>query len=93
MDETETLGADKLRGVPEIADFLGENRKVVYDWLENGYLPAGKLGNVWLASKRRLRERYEEITNPPPRERPQKEEKAANGLAPPCRGRPRKNPR
>jgi hypothetical protein len=91
-DEGETLGTDKLRGVPQIARFLGEPAKAVYYMLEVGHLPAGKVGRVWWASKSVLRAHYERITNPPlSTERSEKaREMGANGLAPLRRGRPRK---
>jgi hypothetical protein len=53
---------DFLRGVRLIAEFIDEPERRTYYLLESGYLPAGKLGNVWLASKRRLRAHYERLT-------------------------------
>jgi hypothetical protein len=87
MDE-ETLGADLLRGAPQIAAFIGAPVKDVYYQLSTGQLPAGKIGSNWIASKKAIRSFYEKITNPPPR--PQKES-VADGLEPRRgRGRPRK---
>jgi hypothetical protein len=91
MDDVDRLGADKLRGVSQIARFLDEPARAVYHMLEQGHLPAGKIGRIWWASKTALRSHYERITNPPLSTNiTQQNEKQANGSAPPRRGRPRK---
>ena len=57
----DNLSADLLRGVHQIAEFIDELHRRTYYLLENGLLPAGKLGAVWIASKSKLRTRYAEI--------------------------------
>jgi hypothetical protein len=88
--KNETLADDKLRGVVEISTFIDEPKGRTYYLLENGIVPAGKIGRSWIASKAVLRAHYRRITNadPPPAER--LEERSANGLASPHRGRPRR---
>jgi hypothetical protein len=62
-DEDTSLADDLLRGVPAIARFLGDTERRTYYALENGQLPAGKLGSLWVASKTKLRERIEQIVS------------------------------
>jgi hypothetical protein len=58
----ETLGDDILRGVRAISDFTGEPERRVHYLLDKGYLPAGQIGRIWIASKRTLREHYAQLT-------------------------------
>jgi hypothetical protein len=88
-EKNETLADDRLRGVGPISAFIGEPRGRTYYLLENGQLPAGKMGRTWLASKAALRAHYEKITNPAPIAQ-QLTEVGGNGFAPPHRGRPPK---
>jgi hypothetical protein len=60
--DSEKLGNDILSGVPEIAAFIGETVRRTYYLLEKGLIPAGKLGSVWVASKRKLRGHYDDLT-------------------------------
>lgn len=63
----DTIGTDILRGVGEIAEFIGEkNHKKVYYWLSRGMLPAGKLAGSWTASRVVLRQHYERLTSGAP---------------------------
>jgi len=41
---------------------LDESERRTYYLLEKKLLPAGKLGNLWIASKRKLRALYAELT-------------------------------
>jgi len=84
------IGAHRLNGAPAIAAFLGERVGPTYYLLEKGLLPAAKQGETWIASKRVLLAHYERLLNPP-MPAPQPATEATNGLAPPCRGRPRKH--
>jgi hypothetical protein len=73
-DYTYTIASDRLRGASEIAAFRGEGLLKTYRDLENGRIPAGRDGNVWVASKRVLREHFDQlarglITMPPQRYR------------------------
>ena len=62
-DDKDTLASDLLRGVPAIAEFMGDSERRTYYALETGQLPGGKLGSMWVASRRKLRERIEEIVS------------------------------
>jgi hypothetical protein len=61
---------DVVTGVPNIAEeirprFVGRKlseRQVRY-WLERGILPAGRVGSLWAASRRRLHKRIDEIVS------------------------------
>jgi hypothetical protein len=60
--EAGTLSEDTLRGVPAIAEHIGESVRRTYYILERGYIPAGKLGSIWIASRRGLRAHYARLT-------------------------------
>jgi hypothetical protein len=64
----EKLSDDILRGAGEIGEFLGygddpRGRRRTYYVLENRVIPAGKLMGEWIASKREIRARLDEITS------------------------------
>jgi hypothetical protein len=67
-DDTATPGADAsladdlLRGVKEIAAFIGEPPRRTFYLLEKKLIPAGKVGANYIASKRTLRTHYERLT-------------------------------
>jgi len=67
MAANERLADDLMRGVPAIADFIGERRRQTYDLLENGKLPGFKLpdGRIWHAFKSKIRRHYEKLANGP----------------------------
>jgi hypothetical protein len=56
------MGADLLRGVKNIARFINEDERSTYHKLSRGYVPAGKEGSEWIASKSVLREHYARLT-------------------------------
>jgi hypothetical protein len=56
------MGADLLRGVRSIARFINEDERSTYHKLSRGYVPAGKEGSEWIASKAVLREHYAKLT-------------------------------
>lgn len=56
------LGDDLLKGTDAIATFIGESRRRTFYLLERRYIPCGKLGATWIASKRSLRSHYAAIT-------------------------------
>jgi len=60
--EAGTLSEDTLRGVSAIAEYIGESVRRTYYLLERSYLPGGKLGATWIASKRVLRAHYAALT-------------------------------
>ena len=54
---------DVLSGAKAIAEFIGENERRTIYLLERGMLPAGKLGQRWVASKRTLDRHFAELTS------------------------------
>jgi hypothetical protein len=58
----EEIGADLLRGVRRIAHFINEDPRATYHKLSRGYLPGGKEGSEWIASKSVLRAHYARLT-------------------------------
>jgi hypothetical protein len=60
MADQERVADDLLRGVPAIAEFIGESPRQTYDLLEAGRVPGFKLGGgrIWYASKARLKHHY-----------------------------------
>jgi hypothetical protein len=64
-----TLADDLLRGIPAIAEFIGQPERIAYYQAEKGIIPCGKSGGNWIASKRRLRAFYDALTaGPVPRD-------------------------
>ena len=57
-----TLADDDLDGANAIADFIGQPRRRTIYLLECGYIPAGKIGSRWTASKQKIRDHYERVT-------------------------------
>ena len=55
---------DLLWGVEAIAAEIGRPQRWCYYQLEKGYLPAGKSGQLWVASRQALRAYFEELTAP-----------------------------
>jgi hypothetical protein len=53
---------DLLWGVKAIAKEIGQPERQVYWRLENGQLPAGKHGQIWVASRQTLRKFFQELT-------------------------------
>jgi hypothetical protein len=58
MSETEHLGL--LWGVEAIANFIGRTKRQTYHMLEKRELPARQVGRRWVASRKVLREFFEE---------------------------------
>jgi len=56
------IAADRLSGAKAIATFLGITPRRAVFLLERGFLPAGKEGRTWIASRRALREHYRRLT-------------------------------
>jgi hypothetical protein len=56
------LSEDLLRGIKSIAEFIGETPRKTFYLAERKYIPIGKEGASWIASKKRLREHYQRIT-------------------------------
>ena len=55
------IADDLLRGVKNIADFIGDDERSTNHKLAKGHLPGGKEGQQWIASKTALRNHYEKI--------------------------------
>jgi hypothetical protein len=53
---------DLLWGVEAIAKEIGQPVRQVYWRLESGQLPAGKHGQIWVASRQALRKFFQELT-------------------------------
>jgi hypothetical protein len=62
IDPEGSLADDLLRGVKAISEFIDEPERRTSYLLERRYIPAGKLGTQWIASRRTLRAHYERIT-------------------------------
>ena len=61
--ETQTTPADDLLdGVEAFAKFTGFSPRRCFYLLSLGQLPAGKIGQRWIGSKRAVREYLERIT-------------------------------
>jgi hypothetical protein len=88
---TDTVADDLLRGAAEIAAFIGETQKRVYYLAAHGHLDIGHLGATLIASKRRLREQYQQLIQARPAE-PPPPPKPVLHRPPPRRGRRRKRP-
>jgi hypothetical protein len=56
------VSGDLLRGVKQIAKFINDDERSTFHKLSKGHLPGGKEGKQWIASKRRLREHYAQLT-------------------------------
>ena len=61
-NEEETLAGDLLKGVREISGEIGDTPRRTYHLLETNQIPAGKIGGIWHASRRKLRKRYDQVT-------------------------------
>ncbi|MEB3045640.1 hypothetical protein [Rhizobium mulingense] len=56
MQATETeLREDLLWGALAIAQYIGRSQRSTYHMLEQGQLPARKVGELWVGSKTTLR--------------------------------------
>jgi hypothetical protein len=56
------IADDLLRGVKNIADFIGDDERSTNHKLATGKLPGGKEGSQWIASKTVLRDHYAKLT-------------------------------
>jgi hypothetical protein len=56
------IGSDLLKGVNQISKFIDEDERTTYYLLEKRRIPAGKMGGKWVASKRKIRARYDKLT-------------------------------
>jgi hypothetical protein len=55
-NDTVSLGSDLIWGVATIAVEIGRNPRQTFHILENGKLPAAKVGGRWCASRSGLRQ-------------------------------------
>ena len=60
--QTLDVAGDVLRGVKEIAAFIGVTKRRGLYLLETKRIPAGKEGRIWIASRQALREHYRRQT-------------------------------
>ena len=54
---------DLMKGIVEIAEFIGESVRRTYYLAETGQIPTGKLGRLRIGSKRVIREYYRRLTS------------------------------
>jgi hypothetical protein len=47
-----------LIGCTAIAAFVGLDERRCFYWLQRGYLPADKAGDVWVSTRSRLRRHF-----------------------------------
>lgn len=57
------ISDDLLWGVEQIAREIGLSPRVTYWRLENGLLPCGNHGNIWVGSKSTLDQFFKDLTN------------------------------
>jgi hypothetical protein len=62
MTEPFSLADDRLVGVEAIAAFRGEPRRRTQYLLDKGVIPAGKEGNIFIASKQVLIAHHHKLT-------------------------------
>ena len=53
---------DIVWGAEEIAKIIGRTPRQTFGLLDNGQLPAKKVGGRWVASRKKLREFFEEVS-------------------------------
>jgi hypothetical protein len=56
------LSDDLIWGAEAIAGALNRKVRPVYYQLERGLIPAGKIGDQWVASRQTLREHFAKLT-------------------------------
>jgi hypothetical protein len=56
------ISDDLIWGAEAIAETLNQKLRPIYYQLENGLIPAGKIGEKWVASRSALREHFGKIT-------------------------------
>ncbi len=54
MQDKDNIASDRLRGVAQIAEFIGERERRTRYLIERGLIPVGKEGMLFVASKQRL---------------------------------------
>lgn len=57
-----SLGSDLLRGLTAISRFIGEDEPRTSRLIRERMISAGRLGRVYVASRRLLRQHYAELT-------------------------------
>lgn len=61
--QSNPLGTESLAwGCEAIAEEIGRTPRQTFHMLTNGELPAKKVGGRWVASRKKLREFFEEIS-------------------------------
>jgi hypothetical protein len=89
-----SLADDLLTGVVEIDAYIHKkpNPRRTYYLLENHIIPAGKLGNIWTGSKRRIDAHFAGLTQGTVDQPPRFEPRALLASRPPPRRRERPEP-
>jgi hypothetical protein len=52
------LHRDVLIGAQAIADEVGIDLRKCFHWLQNGYIPATKIGSLWTSTRSALRRHF-----------------------------------
>ena len=60
-DQPEALANDLLWTVEDIAEAIGRSRRQTFHMLQNGRLPARKIGAHWCASRAGLRRHFDSL--------------------------------
>ena len=50
----QTVPLDLIWGADAIAEVIGRSRRITYDMLDKGHLPAKQVGNRWVAERGKL---------------------------------------
>jgi hypothetical protein len=66
MPMDKKVADDVLWGVKAIADEIGRPERQTYYGLEKGHIPAGKVGEIWVAYRSVLRAHFRELTTRQP---------------------------
>jgi hypothetical protein len=60
-DQPEARASDLLWSVEDIAEAIGRSRRQTFHMLQNGRLPARKIGAHWCASRAGLRRHFDSL--------------------------------
>jgi hypothetical protein len=59
----ESIVSDKLKGVEQISEFIGEPVRRTFGMCQRGAIPVGKQGNYYIASKQALLQHYRKLVS------------------------------
>jgi hypothetical protein len=58
----DSIAADKIEGIVAIAAEIGSKPRRTQYLLERGMIPCGKVGHIWVASRKTLRAHFKQLT-------------------------------